>query len=95
MDKKEAIRKYKQLFDELNEIICTWDPFGFIRSGAPKDEWSDEVTSILAGLRHTSSSEDVIDLVQKVFSKAFSKEDFPRDSCESVGKEVYEWWLKA
>jgi hypothetical protein len=94
MDKKQAIKKYKQLFDELNKIICVWDPFGFISSGAPNDEWHDEVTSILAGLPHIQIRDDVIDLVQDVFGKAFSKEDFPRESCEQVGKEIYEWWTR-
>jgi hypothetical protein len=96
IDKKEAKRKYKKLFDELNVIICSWDPYGLIRSGAPKDEWYEEVTSILAGLRQTSSksNDDVIDLVQNVFSKAFSKEDFPRERCEQVGNEIYEWWIE-
>ncbi len=97
MNKIEAIRKYQQLFDELNAIICSWDPYGLIKSGAPKDEWSGEVTSILAGLCHIllKSNDDVIDLIQDVFSKAFSKEEFPRERCEQVGKEICEWWLES
>jgi len=92
MDKREAIKKYRTLYQGLNAIILEWDPYQLYRTGELDDEFSHEVARLLAALQHTQSESGVIDAVQKIFAESFSEHDFPRTSCEEVGRRVFEWW---
>ena len=92
VNKREAIKKYRALYEGLNEIILEWDPYGLFRQGEFNDEFSEEVTRLLAALQHTESEPDAIDAVQKIFAEAFSEHDFPRTACEEVGRRVFSWW---
>jgi hypothetical protein len=90
--KREAIDRYGALYDSLNSLVMNWDPYGLSRSGEIDDEFSNEVARLLAALPHTESESDAIDAVQKIFAESFSEHDFPRRSCEDVGRQVFSWW---
>jgi hypothetical protein len=77
---------------ELNAIILEWDPYNLYRQGELDDEFSHEVTRLLAALPRTESEAEAIDAVQKIFAESFSEHDFPRGSCEAVGRRVFSWW---
>ena len=94
MNKKEAIHYYEELHKELNSIICEWDPYGLSEKGRISDEFSEEVTRVLAGLRNVNDNVEATDLVSKVFSKAFSPEDFGHEACKEVGIKIFQWWVK-
>lgn len=92
MSKGESIRKYRALYEGLNAIILGWDPYGLSSQGELDDEFSHEVTRLLARLPHAESEEGAIDAVHEVFSQSFSEHDFPRSSCQEVGRRVFSWW---
>jgi hypothetical protein len=92
LSKREAIKKYRALYEGLNAVILEWDPYNLYRQGELDDEFSDEVTRLLAALQHTESDADAIDAVQKIFSESFSEHDFSRSSCEDIGRRVFSWW---
>jgi len=92
MEKREAIEKYRALYDGLNTIVCQWDPHGLSQQGEINDEFSEEVTRLLAALQHAKSESEAVDAVQRVFSAAFSEHDFSRGACEQVGRRVFSWW---
>jgi len=92
MTKKEAIRRYRALYRELSSIILDWDPYELYRQGELDDEFSEEVSRLLAALPNVSSEDAAIDAVRKVFAESFSEHDFPRSSCVEVGRRVFSWW---
>ena len=92
MDKRDAIEKYRALYDGLNAIVSQWDPYGLSRQGEVNDEFSDEVMRLLDALPRTNSESEVVDAVQEVFSASFSEHDFSRASCELAGQRVFSWW---
>jgi hypothetical protein len=91
-DKREAIEKYRALYDGLNAIVCQLDLYGLSRHGEINDEFSDEVTRLLAALQHIKSESEVVDAVQRVFAASFSEHDFSRGACEQVGRRVFSSW---
>lgn len=92
MDKVETIRRYRELYEELNEIVLAWDPYALYRQGELRDEFSDEVTRLLAVLPATRSEDDVVAVVSKVFSESFSTRDFSNSTCRPVGATIFKWW---
>ena len=91
-DKKTTVAEYHRLYDGLNRLVLGWDPFGLSSAGEIDDEFSHEVTDILARLPHCQSERDVIKAIQTVFAKYFSEDQFPLSACESIGSSVYLWW---
>jgi hypothetical protein len=94
-EKKEAVRRTTRLFEELNQIIMEWDPYGLSQSGQMSDEFSDEVWQVLSRLPATATEEQIIQVVADVFGQSFSKAEFHPESCETVGARIAEWWLRA
>lgn len=92
MEKREAIKRYRVLYEGLNAIVLEWDPYNLFCEGELDDEFSDEVARLLAALQHAKSESDTIDAVQKIFSESFSDHDFPRSSCDEIGRRVFAWW---
>ena len=92
MNKREAIHRYRDHYDGLNAIIVEWDPYHLSANGEPDDEFSNEVSRLLAALQHAASEADVIDALQKIFAESFSEHDFPRSSCEATGRRIFDWW---
>jgi|GEM_PF-5612438 len=94
MNKIDSINYYKELYSELNSIICEWDPYGLSDKGRISDEFCEEVTMILAGLREVNDSVGSVDLVSKVFSETFSPNEFGHETCKAVGDRIFQWWSK-
>ena len=92
MNKREAIKRYRALYEGLNAIILEWDPYNLYREGELDDEFSHEVARLLAAVQHSESEADAIDAVQKIFAASFSEHDFSRSSCEEIGRRVFSWW---
>jgi hypothetical protein len=92
MGKKELKKRYRELESELNRIVLRWDPYALYEQTQQADEFSYEVQRVLAKLPRAHSEGDVLEIVQQIFSEAFSPEDFPREACSSVATEIWQWW---
>ena len=73
----------------IRSVIHEWDPYCLLRSGAPEDEFDDEIALVLAEIHRIRSQSDAITLVSVVFSRAFGPEEFGRDACAQVGSQLY------
>jgi len=93
MNKIQALDQAGQLYRELNELICQWDPYGLSQKGEIEDEFSHEAWEILTGLPAVTSVEGASRLVTEVFARAFSREEFTTEVCAPFGKTVWDWWL--
>ncbi len=92
MRNKKSKERYRALRSELNGIILRWDPYALYHQTKQEDEFSDEVQRVLAKLPRAFSQEDVLEIVQQVFSRAFSPEDFLPEACSEVAREIWQWW---
>jgi hypothetical protein len=92
-DKRFLKSNYKILFAELTQILNKNDPAGLIRLDFPEDEYSCEVTDILAGLRKCKSLEDTCNLVATVFNDAFDS-DFASGKYIDLAEPIWVWWKK-
>ncbi|RZI56012.1 MAG: DUF1871 family protein [Pseudomonas sp.] len=91
-DKKAAITEYRRLYDGLNTLVMSWDPYGLASDGEIDDEFSHEVALVLARLPNCESASDVAVAIQSVFAKSFSEDQFPLSACEPIARIVYSWW---
>ena len=92
IEKKAAIAEYRRLYEALNSLILAWDPYGLFKSGELSDEFSDEVTQILAKLPYCQSEADVAREIQAVFAISFSDHEFTLSACEPIANTVHSWW---
>jgi hypothetical protein len=93
MDKIQLIITFRQMFNELNEIICQFDPYGLSKGGIIADEFEDEAWEILFGLTNTNNLTEVVLLVSDVFTKSFDTIDFNEKKCYFTAERIYEWWI--
>lgn len=95
MNNKEKRKLYERQLEALSEIINKWDPYGLIEGGSPKDEFSDEVSKILSGLKGAKLKEDFARTVSDVFSKNFESDHFDQHKCSEIGGEIYHFWINS
>jgi len=70
---KEA---YRELYEELVQILYRHDPIGLATSGAPHNEYEPEVGIIIPRLRSAASAEDVTHIIYEEFSRWFGAESY-------------------
>lgn len=93
MDKVQVLHSFRELYDELNMMLCQFDPYGLLDQGRIADEFDEEAWQILYGLVDVHHVDQAINLVTHVFVKEFSAEDFNKENCSTVATRIYEWWL--
>jgi hypothetical protein len=58
-DPKAAGRaKYQQMRDVTATVIRSWDPYGLLNGGAPRDELDQEIASLVAQIPRIRSARD-------------------------------------
>lgn len=70
-NRKQLTKQYKNLFVEVRLIVNEHDPIGLIAGDAPKDEYDDEIASIMPLLNKGLSLEDLSMQIALIFSKQF------------------------
>ena len=68
------------------------EPWGVSTKKSIAPEFESETNQVLAGLDKCKSEDDVVNLISRVFTDNFEKEQFSMESCKDVGKEVYNWY---
>jgi hypothetical protein len=60
---------YQEQFDSITNIVNEVDPDGLIQGGASHDEYSSEVASILGAMKHSTSEEELIERLERIFTE--------------------------
>lgn len=94
MNNDSKKKLYKKQVAALNFIINRWDPYSLIEEGSPSDEFSNEVSNLLALLKTAKTEDNFAEAVSNVFSKTFETESFDKEQCSKVGKEIHLLWSK-
>ncbi len=80
--------KYQWFHERVTEIVNALDPWYLISGGAPKDEYSQEVTRIIAGLKDCETEEDARQLVLK----HLGGENSSKEACAKIAQQVFKIW---
>ncbi len=91
-NKQQAIRYTVLLFNELNNIVMEWDPYGLSNAREISNEFSDEVWALLQKLADVKTEQDALQIVVEVFSQSFSEQEFNKQTCQEISKRVFLWW---
>ncbi len=83
---KEA---YRELYEQLVQILNRHDPIGLANLGAPHDEYEPEVGTIIPRLASAASAKDVTRIVYEEFSRWFVAETGPPKAYAPIGDEVW------
>lgn len=89
-NQQHLMERWRLMTSVVTDVIHDWDPYGLLKSGCPKDEWNDEITRIVARIRHIHSPEDATTVISEVFSEAFHAERFGPPDCADVGKKLFD-----
>ena len=79
----------QQIFKIVKNCIDEWDPYGLLASGCPKNEFDNESKLISEKISFTTSKDEIVEIVSKVFSEQFEQQFFHESSCESVALKIY------
>lgn len=82
---------YRELYEELVQVLYRHDPIGLASSGAPHDEYEPEVGTIISRLRSAANAEDVTRIVYEEFSHWFGAESTtgPYKAYAPIGEEIW------
>ena len=70
-------------------VVCSWDPYSLINSGAPIDEFDSEIAQVVALVPSISSPSAAAAALSAVFSAAFEPELFSPAQCSVPGQELF------
>lgn len=87
----ELREEYKNLFDDVSEILFRHDPIG-INFEENTDEYEPEAGTILPRLRDCRSQEDVVNVVFEEFNKWFNYSVGPKDKYQLIATEIWRAW---
>lgn len=65
-----------------------WDPYSLLATGAPIDEFENEIVEVVREIPNIKSTIDVTNTLSRVFSSAFD-ENFTPEECSNVGTKLY------
>ena len=72
----------------VKKFINEWDPYDFISSGAPDDEFENEIKVICYKIESKNSIKDIACIVSDVFTKKFEDIHFSIDSCMGIAEKI-------
>lgn len=87
--KPPARAKYQQMRDVTATVIRSWDPYGLLNGGAPRDEFDQEIASLVAQIPRIHSAKDAAHAVSRIFAANFEAHLFTPETCSDVGEKLY------
>lgn len=93
--RRESLKAtYGNLYEEVLGLLREADPLRLIAIGAPEDEYSPEVSTILPRLREATSAPEVERIVHEEFVRWFDADlAGPRTNYAEVAEKIWEVWL--
>jgi hypothetical protein len=82
---------YQNLHRGLTALLYRHDPLGLAASGAPKDEYEPEVSTIIPRLKDANSAEDVRRIVHEEFLHWFDSEETagPESAYSGIAQDIW------
>ena len=88
-------KQYQVLVTAIERAINEADPIGLLEIGAPKDEYSPEIGTILPRIANAQQLDDVTDLLHEEFLRWFGEGTAgPRDAYEAPARLIWDALLE-
>ena len=83
--------RYQNLHRDLTALLYRHDPLGLAASGAPKDEYEPEVSTIIPRLKGANSAGDVRRIVHEEFLHWFDGEETagPESAYTDIAQDIW------
>ena len=88
-DHKVLKHSYKETVKIVTTIVNEWNPDDLISAGAPDNEFSHEVTQIVAKIDEINTPIALAEVLSGVFSKEFESELFTIEECMPVASRLF------
>jgi hypothetical protein len=86
-------REYAALADAVAAAIDRADPIGLLAAGAPRDEYSSEIGTILPGLKTAEGSGDVQTIIHEEFVRWFDTDIAgPLEAYHEAAIDIWHAW---
>lgn len=80
-----------QLFKSVATAIDDADPIGLLQSGAPGDEYSTEIATIVPRVARSRAADEVVDILHEEFSRMFGQPTAgPREAYVSPAAAIWQ-----
>jgi len=91
LNQHEPRSVYRQLFVAVAKAIDDEDPIGLLKIGAPGDEYSVEIGTVVPLLARSRAADDVIDILHKEFSRRFGESAAgPREAFLPLANKIWQ-----
>ncbi|HKE87211.1 MAG TPA: barstar family protein [Vicinamibacterales bacterium] len=91
LDQHEPLSPYRQLFVAVAKAIDDQDPIGLLKIGAPGDEYSVEIGTVVPLVARARTADEVIDVLHTEFSRRFGDSVAgPRDAYLPLGIKIWQ-----
>ncbi len=89
VSRRKQKAEYRDLLALIARVIGEWDPHALLDSGAPRDEFAQEVALVAAQVSRINSAPEAARVIAEVFSPAFDPKYFDAEACTPVGKRLF------
>jgi len=79
----------------VKQVFAQSDPYCLIESGAPVDEWVDEIHRIALMVAHAQTPAECTKAVYEVLSDSLGKDNFTMAECQEMGEDLFKKLLSA
>jgi hypothetical protein len=87
--RKSGTSHDEHLLALVSAVIGEWDPYALLAGGAPRDEFDQEVSSVMAQVSRIKSATDAAHVISRVFSSSFESGPFIPEACAKVGERLF------
>ena len=88
-------RRYQALVAAVERAVNEADPIGLLEIGAPTDEYSPEIGTIVPRIANAQRLDDVTDVLHEEFSRWFGAGAAgPRDAYEAPARRIWDALLE-
>jgi hypothetical protein len=81
---------YQNAIEVTAAVVNEWDPYSLISGGAPKDEFTSEVSRIVAKAHEVNTPEALARVISEVFSVSFEPVPFSVEACLPVATRLFQ-----
>jgi Domain of unknown function (DUF1871) len=80
--------EYEKAIEIVRSVVNQWDPLDLLATGAPIDEFENEIAEVVREIPNIKSTIDGTNTLSWIFSSAFD-ENFTPEECSDVGTKLY------
>ena len=81
--------EYDDAFRVVRAAIASWDPYGMLGGGAPKDEWDHEIARLLPRIQNAATPANVAHEIVVAFGESAGRTPISRKECDEVATGIF------